>query len=286
MPTSKKAPRASKPGATIDTVRALALALPGVEEGTSYGTPGWKAKGKLMARLKEDGETLVVRIEPEARDLLMRSEPETFFVTDHYVGHPWVLVSLPRVERAALATLLEEAWRLVAPARLASAKLAPAKAKGAVESPRGPHPPAPSPAARERGRRAEADPLERLRAICLAQPEAEERVSHGAPTFFARGKSFVMFADNHHGDGRVAAWIKAPPGAQEALIAADPRRWFRPPYVGPSGWVGARLDLEPHWGAVEACIVDGHAMVTPARVTPARVTRARRPRRPPGRRPS
>ena len=103
--------------------------------------------------------------------------------------------------------------------------------------------------------------LDRLRALCLAQPGAEERVSHGAPTFFARGKTFAMFADNHHGDGRVAVWIKAPPGAQETLVAADPRRYFRPPYVGPSGWVGARLDLDPDWGAVEACIVEGHGMV-------------------------
>jgi len=272
MPTTKKAPRVSKPGATIDTVREIALALPSVEEGTSYGTPGWKAKGKLMARLKEDGETLVVRIEPEARDLLMRSEPETFFVTDHYVGHPWVLVSLPRVERAALATLLEEAWRLVAPAKLTSTKAAAAKP--------GPEPPR----AAKKARPAAARPapvrpacdstavLERLRAVCLALSEAEERVSHGEPTFFARGKVFAMFANNHHGDGRVAVWIKAPPGAQQALVSADPRRFFVPPYVGPSGWVGARLDLEPDWGAVKACIVDGHTIVTPPRRT-----RGRRP---------
>ena len=267
MPTPKKAPRVSKPGATLDTVREIALALPSVEEGTSYGTPGWKAKGKLMARLKEDGETLVVRIEHEARDLLMQSEPETFFVTDHYVGHPWVLVSLPRVGRAALEALLQEAWALVAPKQLASAKPAPAAQKARPETAR----PAPARAAK-----APAQPLARLRAICLAQPEAEERVSHGEPTFFARGKVFAMFANNHHGDGRIAVWIKAPPGAQQALVSADPRRFFVPPYVGPRGWVGARLDLEPDWGAVEACIVDGHALVSPARVTPARRPRGRR----------
>ena len=147
MPTPKKAPRTLRPGATIDTVRAIALALPGVEEGTSYGTPAWKAKGKLMARLREDGETLVVRIEPDARDLLMRSEPETFFVTDHYVGHPWVLVKLPRVERGALAALLEEAWRLVAPKRLASAKPAAESAARREEGAPGEGPARPGPRA-------------------------------------------------------------------------------------------------------------------------------------------
>ncbi len=115
--TKRKRAPAAGTGATIDTVRALSLALAGVEEGTSYGTPAWKARGKLMARMREDGETLVVRVDPEARELLMRSEPQTFFVTDHYVGHPWVLVSLPRVNEAALAAVLEEAWRLVAPPR-------------------------------------------------------------------------------------------------------------------------------------------------------------------------
>jgi len=123
----KKRPPA---GATIETVRALALQLPGVEEGTSYGTPAWKARGKLMARMKEDGQTLVVRVDPDARDLLMQSEPETFFVTDHYVGHPWVLVSLPRVDRAALSAVIEEAWQLVAPPRAEARakKAAPAAA--------------------------------------------------------------------------------------------------------------------------------------------------------------
>jgi hypothetical protein len=115
----KTRPRPPQPsGLTFAEVRALASALPGVEEGTSYRTPALKVAGKLLARLREDGETLVVRVEPDARELLLQGDPEAFFLTDHYAGHPWVLVRLPCVDRTALAALLEEAWRLVAPKRL------------------------------------------------------------------------------------------------------------------------------------------------------------------------
>jgi hypothetical protein len=263
--------RAIRAGVTFDAARALALALPGVVEGTSYGTAAFKAGGKLLARLREDGETLVVRVDPEARDLLMRSEPETFFITDHYAGHPWVLVRLPRVERAALEALLEEGWRLVAPARdrAGGATKGPALGDPAKTSTKSP---AKKPAKRsaaekpaEKPATTPAGPLPRLRAICLGLPEATERVNHGAPSFAVRGKTFVMFLDNHHGDGRVALWCKAPPGAQEALVASDPRRFFVPPYVGPRGWLGARLDLDPDWNAIEACVEEAHRMVAPKR---------------------
>src|ERR1700716_1993062 len=83
--------------------------------------------------------------------------------------------------------------------------------------------------------------LERVRSTCLAFPEADEKISHGAPTFHVRGKLFVMFADNHHKDGRLAIWCKAPPGSQSTLVASDPARFFVPPYVGVQGWVGVIL---------------------------------------------
>jgi len=103
---------------TFATARSVALEFPGVEEGLSYGTPALKVRGKLMARLKEDGETLVVRVTPTDRDLLLQFEPTVFFVTDHNRNYPWVLVRLPRIGRRRLAEVLEEAWRLVAPKRL------------------------------------------------------------------------------------------------------------------------------------------------------------------------
>ena len=83
--------------------------------------------------------------------------------------------------------------------------------------------------------------LQRVRAICLALPATVERPSHGEPTFFAGKKVFAMFANNHHGDGRIAVWIPVPPGAQEMLIDAAPAKFFKPPYVGVRGWVGIEL---------------------------------------------
>ena len=95
------------------------------------------------------------------------------------------------------------------------------------------------------------DPLTRLRAICLALPEANEKDSHGEPTWFAgKGKVFAMLDDHHHGAAHLSVWLPAALGAQEALIESDPKRYFRPPFVGSSGWVGVVLDTKPNWGVV------------------------------------
>ena len=83
--------------------------------------------------------------------------------------------------------------------------------------------------------------LQRLRQLCLALPEASEKLSHGEPTFFVRKKVFAMFANNHHNDGRLAVWLPVPPGMQTMLIEAAPEKCFKPPYVGVRGWVGIEL---------------------------------------------
>ena len=116
MPTKAGARRKRRP-ATYDDVRAVALDLPCVVEGSSYGTPALKVGRKLFLRLKEDGVTLVVRMDWVERQLLLRSAPHTFFITDHYRDYPWVLVRLAAIERADLATLIEDAWRRVASKR-------------------------------------------------------------------------------------------------------------------------------------------------------------------------
>lgn len=104
---------------TLATVRRIALALPGVEEGLSYGTPGFRVRGKFLARMWEDGEVLVVKCGDNERDFRMQADPETFFTTDHYRGYPTVLVRLARVTPAELREVLHEAWRRQAPKRLA-----------------------------------------------------------------------------------------------------------------------------------------------------------------------
>jgi hypothetical protein len=121
------------------------------------------------------------------------------------------------------------------------------------------------PDARERKRT-----LERIRRICLALPEVSERLSHGAPTFFVRGKrAFVMVLTNHHGDGRFAIWCAAPTGMQSMLVDADPERFFVPPYVGHRGWLGVRLDRGLHWDELEGIAEDAYAEVAPAKLVEA-----------------
>lgn len=100
----------------------------------------------------------------------------------------------------------------------------------------------------------------RLRAICLALPEAEERETWGAPTYRVRDRIFAMLRT---GDGRTSLWCKAPPGAQEILVGADPELFFRPPYVGPKGWIGMRLDRGPDWAEVAALVQRSYRMTAP-----------------------
>lgn len=107
------------------------------------------------------------------------------------------------------------------------------------------------------------DPLPKLRELCLALPEATERRSHGEPTWFVRGKkTFVTYADHHH-DDRLGFWCAAPAGAQEALVASDPVRYFRPPYVGHRGWLGVYLDVDFDWREVAEIVSDAYRCVAP-----------------------
>jgi hypothetical protein len=108
-----------------------------------------------------------------------------------------------------------------------------------------------------------ATPFERIRALCLALPGAAEGTNHGRPCFTVRGKTFVMFMDDHHGDGRVAIWCKATPEAQRMVVDSDPERFFVPPYVGPRGWIGARLDRRPDWGAIAMIVEEAHRLMAP-----------------------
>lgn len=107
--------------------------------------------------------------------------------------------------------------------------------------------------------------LDRLRAICLALPEVTERLSHGAPTWCVRDKKvFVTFWEHgHHEDEFPHLWCAAPPGAQGELIAADPDRFFRPPYVGHRGWLGVRLDRDPDWAEIAELCEDAYRAIAP-----------------------
>src|SRR5947208_6999208 len=106
---------------TLRTVRRLALGFPGVEEGPCYGTPGFRVRGKFLARLRDDGATLVVKCGDVERDLRIQADPHTFFTTDHYRGYPTVLIRLDSVSREDLLEVVELAWRRSAPKRLLAA---------------------------------------------------------------------------------------------------------------------------------------------------------------------
>lgn len=110
-----------------------------------------------------------------------------------------------------------------------------------------------------------ADPLPRLRAVCLDLPEAVEVETWGDPTFRVRDKIFAMLKS---GDGRPSLWCKAPPGVQEVLVGAAPVRFFVPPYVGHRGWIGIRLDRAgaPDWDEVAALVADSYRMTAPKRL--------------------
>ncbi len=123
-------------------------------------------------------------------------------------------------------------------------------------------------------------PLARLRRLCLALPEAHGVMAWGEPTFRVRNKLFAMYATpgSHHTQGRPALWCKAGPDNQRLMVRAQPERFFVPPYVGPSGWVGVWLDRRPDWTEIAELLRDSWRMTAPKRLVeaePAKVSRAR-----------
>lgn len=106
-------------------------------------------------------------------------------------------------------------------------------------------------------------PIDRLRAICLALPEATEKEAWGDPTFRVRDKIFAM---EKRGDGRISVWCKAPQGSQAVLVGADAKRFFIPPYVGSKGWIGVRLDDKPDWDEVSAVVRRSYHLIAPKKL--------------------
>jgi len=103
-----------------------------------------------------------------------------------------------------------------------------------------------------------------VREVCLSLPEAKEVVSRGSPDYRVRGRTFATYVVNHHGDGRVALWLAAPPGAQRLHTERDAERYFVPPYVGPRGWLGVRLDRGLDWRRVAERVREAYLTVAPS----------------------
>jgi hypothetical protein len=102
--------------------------------------------------------------------------------------------------------------------------------------------------------------IDRLRGIALALDGASEKLSHGEPTFFVRGRVFAMIDDHHHGADQVAVYCNAPEGVQRALVEGDPEHFFVPPYVGKAGWLGVRIDRGLPWDVIGDLVRQAHAM--------------------------
>ena len=119
----------------------------------------------------------------------------------------------------------------------------------------------------------DGDPtIQRLRELCLALPEAFEKEAWGECTFRVTGGSmFAMTDNNHHGSNHIAVWLKTPRDLQEMLVSADAKRFFVPPYVGPKGWLGVRLDYKVDWTELAELLRDAYAMAAPKRLL-ARMT--------------
>jgi predicted DNA-binding protein (MmcQ/YjbR family) len=133
--------------------------------------------------------------------------------------------------------------------------------------------------ARAGARGAGRTPVERLRAICLALPEATEKIAWGEPTWRVRGKLFAQLDDHHHGADHLAVWLPARLGEQEAMIFTDPARFFRPPYVGPRGWVGVRIDRRPNWTQVASLVEQAYRQVATPRLCALQAAAGLGPRR-------
>jgi hypothetical protein len=115
---------------------------------------------------------------------------------------------------------------------------------------------------------ASSPPIDRLRQLCLAFPEAHEVEAWGEPTFRVKNKIFAMYAasETHHGAGRPSVWVKSTHLIQDMLIHEDGDRFFAPPYVGPKGWLGIRLDRRPNWKTVEELLRDASLLTAPRRI--------------------
>jgi hypothetical protein len=116
--------------------------------------------------------------------------------------------------------------------------------------------------------KAKRSDLDRLRELCLALPSVTERPSHGTPTCFVQDKkTFVQFwVNGHHDDGFPHLWCAAAPGVQEELVASEPDRFFRPPYVGHRGWIGVRMDGDVDWDEIAGICEDAYRVVAPKKL--------------------
>jgi hypothetical protein len=227
-------------------VREICLRFPLTDEKLSHGAPSFHVRGKMFLIFVDDHHDdglLAVWCKSTLEDQrrLVRSNPTRFFVPPYVGVKGWVgvIVAAKLADWIELSILVENAWASVAPPR--------ALRDGQISV--GKPPPASARVTTDPAIAHEA--LERLTAICLALPEATCQRKSRHATYQVRKKTFAYFLDNHHGDGFIAACVKGDPREHERLVAAEPKRFFLPAYIGTRGYIGIRLDLpRVDWNAV------------------------------------
>jgi hypothetical protein len=248
--------------AALDRVRAICLAFPGAEEKLSHGAPSFHVRGRMFLMFVDDhhrdGRLAVwCKSAPAEQQSLVATDSARFFVPPYVGVKGWVGVRLdsPEADYIGLAILAEEGWLSVAPKRLAQGQ--PTRVQA---SRRPPTRPTTDAGVARVG-------FEKLSAICLALPEATREGASRHAAFRVRKKTFAYFLDNHHGDGIVAACVKAERAKVAALVAADPKGLYLPAYIGARGWIGVRLDTKRvDWDAVAERVVLSYRGVAPKRL--------------------
>jgi hypothetical protein len=255
------APKVSSPAdVAYERVRQICLGFPSAEEKLSRGAPSFHVRGRMFLTFHDDhhgGGRVAVwcKSAPAEQKKLVANDPERFFVPPYVGVGGWVGVRVdgPDPDWIGLSILVEDAWRAVAPPRVARGE--------AVRSPV-PHPP-PSPRVTTDAKVAGAA-LERLTRICLALPEAVVEREGRHATFRVRRKVFAYFLDNHHGDGIISACVRGERRANAALVKKDPKTFFSPGYIGPRGYLGVRLDPRGvDWEALRDRVAASYRSVAP-----------------------
>ena len=244
--------------ALLARVRAICHDFAGTEEKLSHGAPFFHVRGRGMLTFANDhhGDGRVAvwcRSTPDEQRRLVRADPDVYFVPPYVGVSGWVGVRLerPGTDFEALAMLVEEAWRAVAPKRLAHAA---------------PSPPPPPPVYATTDPAVVRDALDRLTTLCAALPGATVESSPSQTTWRVGKKAFAHLLDNQHRDGIVAVCFRVAPDEAAALMARSPRRYYRPPYVGARGWVAARVDsAKVPWNELTRRVAASHASVAPRR---------------------
>jgi hypothetical protein len=244
-----------------DRVRDIALRFPSADEKLSHGCPSFHVRGKMFLMFVGEsygrGVAVWCKATLEEQRDRVASDPERFFVPPYVGVKGWIGIDVDpaRADWIDLSILVEDAWRSVAPPRVL---------RGEVEPPRA----RPAPVTRvTTDAKVARDALARLKKVCLALPEAECEVESKHATFRVRKKVFAYFLDNHHGDGAIAVCVRGEKRENARAIAAEPKRFYLPQYIGPRGYLGVRLDAKRvDWKDVAERITASYRSVAPKRL--------------------